>query len=236
MRPPWQQTRMFSRSLCGSAAVCLHIFSHFRQVLPIASIAMLVILLTCDRGRTEDRTIDGTGNNIANPLWGSAGTDYSREASGAHYADGISAPQVAGLPSARLVSNQLMTQGENSVLDPRGLTAMVYTWGQFIDHDMDLRASSSPPVAFNIPVPLGDPSFDPTASGTQVIPVSRSAIDPLTGTSVANPAQQINTITSYLDASMVYGSDATRAAWLRTFSGGQLKSTFAPDWRALAKG
>ena len=180
------------------------------------------------RSHAEDRTFDGTGNNLANPLWGSAGTDYSREASGAHYADSISAPQVAGLPEHRAVSNSLMTQGEDSVLDPRGLTAMVYTWGQFIDHDMDLRTSSAPPVAFNIPVPIGDPSFDPTASGTQVIPVSRSGIDPLTGTSAANPAQQINSITSYLDASMVYGSNATRATWLRTLSGGLLKSTAAP--------
>src|SRR3954469_25686574 len=184
--------------------------------------------------RAEDRTFDGTGNNLANPLWGSAGTDYTREASGAHYADGISAPIVAGLPSARLVSNAMMTQGEDSVLDSRALTAMVYTWGQFIDHDMDLRASG-PPVAFNIPVPAGDPSFDPLNTGTQVIPMSRSAINPLTGTGVANPAQQINTITSYLDSSMVYGSDPTRAAWLRTLSGGQLKSTPSPTGALLPK-
>src|SRR3954447_5917843 len=55
--------------------------------------------------RAEDRLYDGTGNNLANPLWGSAGSDYLREASGAHYADGIWAPVVAGLPSARAVSN-----------------------------------------------------------------------------------------------------------------------------------
>src|SRR3954468_7442993 len=228
---------MFSRSIRGALAAvpCISCSDFHLSPVEIASIAVLAVLVACHGGYAEDRSLDGTLNNIANPLWGSAGTDYSREASGAHYADGISAPLVTGLPSARLVSNSLMTQGENSVLDPRGLTAMVYTWGQFIDHDMDLRTSSAPPVAFNIPVPLGDPSFDPTASGTQIIPVSRSGIDPLTGTSAANPAQQINSITSYLDASMVYGSNATRAPWLRTLSGGLLKSTPAPTGALLPK-
>lgn len=202
----------------------------------IAVVFALATVVAAGRlARSEDRTYDGLGNNIAHPLWGSAGADYTREASGAHYADGISAPQIAGLPSARALSNVLMTQGENSVLDPRNLTAMVYTWGQFIDHDMDLRASSSPPIAFNIPVPAGDPSFDPANSGAQSIPMSRSAFDLATGTSAANPAQQINTITSFLDASMVYGSNASRATWLRTLSGGQLKSTFAPTGALLPK-
>src|SRR4051812_43713477 len=217
--------------------------ARFRSVAVIVSRGLLVatvfLLLNFEPGqrpvRAEDRSFDGSGNNLANPLWGSAGTDYLREASGAHYADGIWSPVVAGLPSARAASNALMSQGENSVLDPRGLTAMVYTWGQFIDHDMDLRTSAAPAISFNIPVPLGDPSFDPTNSGTQVIPVGRSVIDPATGTSPANPPQQINTITSFLDGSMVYGSDAVRASWLRTLSGGQLKSTAAPTSALLPK-
>jgi len=37
------------------------------------------------------------------------------------------------------------------------------------------------------------------------------------------PRQQVNTITSYLDGSVVYGSDKTRAAALRSFVGGKLK-------------
>src|SRR5690606_22000661 len=35
--------------------------------------------------------------------------------------------------------------------------------------------------------------------------------------------QQVNTITAFIDASQVYGSDASRAAWLRTFQGGRLR-------------
>src|SRR3954462_3248270 len=90
------------------------------RALILSFVALANVLALSQPGWAEDRSIDGSGNNLANPLWGSAGTDYLRELSGAHYADGISMPLVAGLPSARLLSNALMTQGETSVLDSRG--------------------------------------------------------------------------------------------------------------------
>ena len=40
-----------------------------------------------------------------------------------------------------------------------------------------------------------------------------------------NPRQHANQISSYLDGSVIYGSDATRAAALRTFQGGLLKTS-----------
>jgi hypothetical protein len=44
-------------------------------------------------------------------------------------------------------------------------------------------------------------------------------------TSVPNSRQHANQISAYLDGSVIYGSDATRAAALRTFSGGLLKTS-----------
>src|SRR5262245_43201825 len=38
------------------------------------------------------RPIDGVGNNVAHPYWGTPDEELLREASGFHYADGISAP------------------------------------------------------------------------------------------------------------------------------------------------
>lgn len=40
-----------------------------------------------------------------------------------------------------------------------------------------------------------------------------------------NPRQQINQISSYIDGSVVYGTDSARAAALRTFQGGLLKTS-----------
>jgi peroxidase len=172
---------------------------------------------------TSVESYDGTGNNLQNTTWGSAGIDLLRFAPVA-YGDGVSTPAGADLASARAVSNAISTHVAGDLKNDRNLTAMVYAWGQFLDHDIDLTPTAQG-VAVNIPVPAGDPQFDPAGTGTQVIPVNRAVTDPLTGTSTSNPLNQVNTITAYIDGSQVYGSDATRAAALRTFSGGHLKTS-----------
>jgi hypothetical protein len=43
--------------------------------------------------------------------------------------------------------------------------------------------------------------------------------------STPNPRQHANQISAYLDGSVIYGSDATRAAALRSFTGGKLKTS-----------
>jgi peroxidase len=165
-------------------------------------------------------SIDGTGNNVADPTLGSAGTDLLRTAP-AQYADGLSQPGGSFRPSARLISDTVSAQGDVDIISDRLLSAYAYSWGQFIDHDIDLTPTGTD--AFNVQVPTGDPSFDPNNTGTQVIPLNRSIYDPATGTS--NARQQVNVITSFMDGSMVYGSDATTAAALRTFSGGLMKTS-----------
>src|SRR5262249_6279581 len=149
------------------------------------------------------------------------------------YADGISQPAPqggVGRPSARVISNTIVDQGTADIISDRQLSAMAYAWGQFIDHDMDLTTGASPPEPFNIPVPTGDPFFDPPpGTGTQVIRFNRSESVPGTGTDTSNPRQQPNDITAFLDASMVYGSDAVTADALRTHDGGHLKTSPGPD-------
>ena len=59
-------------------------------------------------------------------------------------------------------------------------------------------------------MPSGDPQFDPTGTGTQVLPDTRSVTDPTTGTSKSNPLNQPTVVSSWIDGSMIYGSDTTR--------------------------
>src|SRR5262249_7619313 len=108
------------------------------------------------------RSYDGTGNNLANPECGSASVALLRKGP-ASYADGISDPVVGSpaRPSPRLISDVIVDTAGNNPPDERSLTAMIYGWGQFIDHDMDLTTGASPSEPFNIPVPQGDPQFDP---------------------------------------------------------------------------
>lgn len=184
-----------------------------------------------DRGRPPSRrapvpasayrAYDGQGNNPYNTQWGVAQAPYLRETSGAHYSDGIASPAGAKRPSARLISNVLAAQGDVSTQDERGLSAAIYEFGQFLDHDIGL-AQGGESEDFDIPVPTGDAYFDPASTGTELIFLDRSAY--ASGTGVSRPREQINTVTAFIDASHVYGSDSGRAAWLRTFSGGKLKS------------
>lgn len=172
----------------------------------------------------EFRSIDGTGNNLADPLLGSAGQNLIRMAD-ADYSDGIAEPAGAERPGAREISNQLSSVSGLEARSGRDLTAFIYVWGQFLDHDIDLSGGPDDPAdeeAFDIPVPTDDVLFNPTGASDVVIPFTRSGFDSETGTSEDNPRQQVNEITSYIDGSQVYGSDQETADSLREFEGGRL--------------
>ncbi len=165
-------------------------------------------------GVREIRTYDGTSNNIDNPKWGASFIHLQRITE-PDYADGISILAGPLRPSARQVSNIVLDQPEDqSMPNPYGASDFVWQWGQFLDHDIDLTDGSTDEAA-NIKVPGGDPYFDPDGTGAAVIRFNRALYDPLTGTDLANPREQENEITSWIDASNVYGSDDARAAALR---------------------
>jgi len=181
----------------------------------------MVIIASAATASAQNRTIDGTGNNMSHGVWGSTNQHLDRVGPAA-YADGMSMPAGGSRPSARAVSNGIAAQ-TGSIVNDRMLSDWVWQWGQFLDHDLDLTDAASPAESFPIPVPMGDPFFDPFNTGTQTIPLSRSAYDPVTGS--INARQQMNQITSWIDASNVYGSDMTRANALRTMSGGRLATS-----------
>lgn len=171
----------------------------------------------------EVRNIDGTGNNLSDPELGSTHKQLLRGAA-VEYENGISTPAGQDRPSARVISNELAAQTTTEVND-RGLTDLIWVFGQFIDHDLDLSEGGSETEDFSIEVPTGDIFFDPFGTGEATISLSRSPSDNDTGTSTDNPLEQLNDITAFLDGSVVYGSDEVRAAELRTFEGGRLATS-----------
>jgi hypothetical protein len=131
--------------------------------------------------------IDGAGNNNTHQFWGTVGSDLMRFVAAA-YGDSLATPAGATRPSARFISNIVVDQGDVSLPNDRNLSDWIYGWGQFIDHDLDLTTSGD--EEFDIPVPPGDPFFDPDNTGDQVIFFSRSIYDAATGTPVPNVQQQ----------------------------------------------
>ncbi len=164
------------------------------------------------------RSFDGVSNNVAHPEWGAAGTAFLRMDPISHYADGISQPAgVATRPNPRIVSNGIGNQA-GSMPDADRRSDFVWQFGQFLDHDITLS-----PTGVNefFPIMIEDMS-DPLYP---MIPMMRSAFDATTGTGTSNPRQQLNNNSSFIDASMVYGSDEARANALREYSGGRLNTT-----------
>ncbi len=191
-----------------------------RALLPFLAIAISCVPALADGKSsfplTSIRSIDGTDA----PAGGRAGTELLRIAAPDYPADGSGeqmwmAPFV---PNPRDISNACVAQ-PGPILNNRHLSDMVWAWGQFLDHDIDLTLTHPDFGTADIDV-LGDD--DPL--GPNPIPFDRSEYHPDTGMPNV-PRQQINAITSLIDASNVYGSDFVRAAALRTFSRGKLKTS-----------
>lgn len=175
------------------------------------------------------RTIEGSHNNLQHETWGAASVNLFRKAPAA-FIDGASQPPRTDMPSAREISNAVCNQ-TNSIPNARGLSDMVWQWGQFIDHDIDLTETQLPLEPFHILVPSGDTWFDPDATGVQLIFTFRSLYNPHTGTST--PRQQINDITSWIDGSNIYGSDQETVDNLRLFQRGMLRVSGNPTGQLL---
>ncbi|XP_077168670.1 myeloperoxidase [Paroedura picta] len=179
------------------------------------------------------RTITGECNNRKHPHYGASNHAYARWLP-PEYEDGLSLPQglIEGklyngyaLPLVREVSNKIITTtNENSTDDQERSLAFMH-YGQWLDHDMDLAPMTQTnvedkeahcgtsckyaPPCFPIKFPPGDPRMPEPGV---CMPFIRTA-------PVCNPKslirEQLNAITSYLDASMVYGSEDALARSLR---------------------
>ncbi|MEZ5824770.1 MAG: peroxidase family protein [Geminicoccaceae bacterium] len=162
------------------------------------------------------RSIDGSGNNAENPDMGATGTMSMRMMPDS-YADSDGSPAGTTRPGAREISNAVVRQ-ERLSGNSADASNMFWQWGQFIDHDLTLNHATGD--AMDIAIPAGDIMYDPAAAGDQWLPFLRSdfAMD------ADGKLQQVNSITAFLDGSMVYGSTEESAADLRAFEGGRLRT------------
>jgi len=186
--------------------------------LTICTVVLAGTASPADASMFAIRSLDGRGNNELHPNWGRAKTLYLRLAP-PDYRDGIS--RMEGGPSPRYVSNRVFNDGGQNLFSENGVSQWGWVWGQFIDHDIGLRneqPGESAPIAFNTNDPLEAFTDDLGA-----IAFSRTPAAP--GTGVATPRQQVNTLSSFIDASNVYGVDPARLAWLRL---GPVDSSGAP--------
>ncbi|NXD81650.1 PERM Myeloperoxidase, partial [Halcyon senegalensis] len=178
------------------------------------------------------RTITGECNNRKHSYLGSSNRAFARWLPAA-YEDGVSVPRGASegklyngfpLPLVRKVSNEIAhTANENITLDQE-LSLVFMHWGQWVNHDIDLAPSSGAGAdtelhcetdcAFKSPCfPIKFPPDDPRMPRPiPCMPFTQSA-------SVCNPRtftrEQINAVTSFLDASTVYGSEDSGAKSIR---------------------
>ncbi len=157
----------------------------------------------------EARSLDGSGNNKANPQWGAVGQEYLRVGR-AHYADGVGA-QLNGV-NARFISNRIFNDAGQNLFSEREVSQWGWLWGQFMDHVFGLAAGGTEQA--NIPFNQNDP-LEKFRNSFGSISFTRDAVAPGSGTSATNPREAVNTVSSYIDAWNVYGGTNQRLEWLR---------------------
>lgn len=198
------------------------------------------------------RTIDGTCNNLEHSMWGASETSFYRLLQ-PEYENGFNTPigwSQTGLyhginkPSARLVSTRIVS---TDVITPDDdYSHMLMQWGQFLDHDLDLAPPTissesfvdgedcSQSCDYNAPCfPIEIPVDDPRIISQRCMEFTRSS--PICGSGSTSllfdsvmPREQINVLTSYIDASQIYGSGKDEATHLRNLTDSQGRLRHGP--------
>jgi peroxidase len=181
-----------------------------RRAIVAALAVQLGACLATRSAHALDRTIDGTGNHPTLTNQGAANTPLIRRGYFPAYANAFGAMLTDHQrTNARQISNALMAQSA-SIPSARGLSNYVSAWGQFLDHDLGLSSTSNG-AATNGSAPIAVPVGDPLGPNPIAFTRSNYIID--------GHREQVNEVTTYIDASMVYGSSTARAAALRTNGG-----------------
>lgn len=174
-----------------------------------------------EQQRHKYRSIDGICNNRQNPLWGAANTALVRWLP-AEYEDGEREPKGWNsqrlhngfqLPSVWDVSKQILQSSTKPTDDT--YSQLLVEWGQYIDHDITFTPQTTSKTCLNTCDNVY-PCF-PVKTGDSCMPFHRSTPACSTAPDLKQTLQrqQMNSITSFIDASVVYGHTADLQASLR---------------------
>ncbi|KAM3608924.1 uncharacterized protein V6R79_006848 [Siganus canaliculatus] len=203
-----------------------------------AALGLLLSVCEYSRGELtwEVPRFDGWYNSLGYPSRGAVGSHLWRLVP-ARYRDGVYEPvQEPLLPNPRGLSN-VLAAGPSGLPSTRNLTVLSLFFGYHVAFDMfDSRTPGCPPEFMNIQVPKGDPIFDPTATGTVLLPFQRGPWDIESGQSPSNPRIQVNMVSTWIDGSSIYGPTSSWSDSLRSFSGGLLTSGSELNMPSQAKG
>ena len=155
----------------------------------------------------EYSKITGRKNNLDRKSWGAANKKLTRMMD----ADTSRNLESGDLPNPRHISNIVSNQNKNTS-NAKGLSDMFWLWGQFLDHDITLIHTDEGKPA-DIPVPEKDPVYEGIINS---LPFNRSKL-------TNNNRHALNSITSYIDGSNIYGSDNQTSIKLRSLQGGKMR-------------
>nr|XP_003467059.2 myeloperoxidase [Cavia porcellus] len=188
--------------------------------------------------RDKYRTITGHCNNRRSPTLGASNRAFARWLP-AEYEDGVSLPfgwtsgvkrSGFAVPLTRAVSNAIVRFPTEQLTPDQERSLMFMQWGQLLDHDLDFTPEPAARASFFTGVncetsclqqppcfPLKIPPNDPRIKNQKdCIPFFRSC-PACTGSNITI-RNQINALTSFVDASMVYGSEDPLARNLRNLT------------------
>ncbi|VDM91580.1 unnamed protein product [Onchocerca ochengi] len=173
------------------------------------------------------RTMDGTCNNLFQPLRGAAFRPYNRLLF-PEYDDKLSEPVVS----------RLILSSQKTVQHPE-YNALLMQWGQFLIHEMaktTLVPSAQCNICQNIrgrcmTVPILQLDSNDKFKSNNCIRVSRSSA--ICGSGNQKPRQQLNENTNFIDGSPIYGSSVGDLHKFREGKTGFLKTVFFNGFRLL---
>ncbi|MFT3926563.1 MAG: peroxidase family protein [Myxococcales bacterium] len=165
------------------------------------------------------RTADGSWNNLNNPREGSANTRFPRNVDRA-----VTWPKKAALlsPNPAEISQKLFKRADEGMKPVPFLNLLAAAWIQFNVHDWVSHRSDLAFGAHEVPLPPDHPARLKYYQTTMFVGRTESDAGRKPSDD-GSPPTYINEVTSWWDASQIYGSDQATADRLRSYSKGKLK-------------